>query len=219
MHVIVIGCGRVGSSLAYQLYKEGNEVTVIDRSVTAFENLPADFEGRIVEGDALARDVLRRAEIENAEGLAAVTGSESINVVLAHVARSVFKLPNVVVRSFDPSWSRIHESFGVQAIGSARWDVQRMEEMLTQPSVRILFSRNNTSLAVYEFVVPKGWQDRNLQDALPESQYHVLWCSRAGLVIPLEDLQTLEQGDVIYLTANQEGIAKLRNRLSSNLEA
>jgi len=217
--VIVIGCGRVGSTLAYRLFKERNKVTVIDRSVSAFENLPADFEWRMVEGDALARDVLHRAEIEKAEGLAAVTDSESLNAVLAHVARSIYGVSNVVVRSFDPSWMRIHEALGLQAIGSAGWDVQRMEEMLIQPPVRILFSINNTSLAVYEFVVPKGWQDRNLQDALPESQYHVLWCSRAGLVIPLEDLQTLEQGDVIYLTANQEGIAKLRNRLSSNLEA
>jgi trk system potassium uptake protein TrkA len=169
----------------------------------------------MVEGDALARDVLHRAEIEKAEGLAAVTDSESLNAVLAHVARSIYSIPNVVVRSFNPGWRKIHDTLGIQAVGSASRDVQRMEEMLTQPSVRVLFSSNNAAFAVYEFVVPKGWGSQDLQDVLPESQYHVLWCNRAGSSIPLASLQTLEPGDVIYLTTTQEGIATLRHRMSS----
>jgi hypothetical protein len=59
-----------------------------------------------------------------------------------------------------------------------------MEEMLTQPSVRVLFSSNNAAFAVYEFVVPEGWGSQDLQDVLPESQYHVLWYNRAGSSLP-----------------------------------
>ncbi|HNB54738.1 MAG TPA: NAD-binding protein, partial [Anaerolineales bacterium] len=73
MKVIIVGCGRVGSALAHQLNKKGHLVTVIDQNAAAFNALPNDFHGRLVEGDALVKNVLQRAEIAQADGLVAVT--------------------------------------------------------------------------------------------------------------------------------------------------
>jgi len=117
MNIIVVGCGRVGSALAYQLYKKGHQVTVVDQAASAFDNLPADFHGRMEEGDVLSRDVLHRAGIGQADAL-------------AHVARTAYHVPNVVVRNYNPRWQPLHEAFGLQVVSSASWGVQRMEELL-----------------------------------------------------------------------------------------
>src|SRR3990172_13346263 len=100
MKVIVVGCGQVGSALAYQLNKMEHQVTVIDRNESAFDNLPIDFQGRTIEGDVLARNVLQRAEIEEADALAAVTSSDSLNALIALIARTEFQVSKVVARNY-----------------------------------------------------------------------------------------------------------------------
>ena len=141
MDVIVVGCGRVGSELAYRVYKKGHHVTVVDSNEASFRNLPADFRGRTVEGEALNQIVLRRAGIEKADGLAAVTNSDTLNVAVAHVARTVYKVPNVVARNYDASLRGLHEAFGLQVVSSTSWGAQRVEEMLYRkcaPSFRLV---------------------------------------------------------------------------------
>jgi trk system potassium uptake protein len=127
MRIIVIGCGRVGSVLAYQLYKQGHAVTVIDQNASAFDNLPADFQGRLIEGDVLARNVLHRAEIEDADALAAVTSSDSLNALMAHVARTEYQVPSVVARNYDPRQQPLQEAFDIPVVSSAGWAVQQFE--------------------------------------------------------------------------------------------
>src|SRR5688500_16897139 len=111
MQVIVVGCGRMGAELAYRLYQRGGQVTVVDQSPLAFNNLPQDFRGRTVEGDGLERDVLQRAGIEQAKGLAAVSSSDSVNAVVAHIARTVYRVPQLVVRNYEARWRQMHETF------------------------------------------------------------------------------------------------------------
>jgi trk system potassium uptake protein TrkA len=132
MNVIVIGCGRVGAEVAYDLYRKGHKVTVIDQDQAAFRNLPEDFRGLTMRGDVLTQDVLLRAGIEHAQALAAVTPSDSVNTVLGHVARVVFKVPNVVVRNYDPRKSALHQAFGLQVISPVSMGAQRIEEILSE---------------------------------------------------------------------------------------
>ena len=102
MNYIVVGCGHIGAELAYNLFKKGHKVSVIDRSPSAFNNLPLDFRGRTVEGEGLEREVLYRAGIEHADGLVAVTSSDAVNAVVAHVAKVVYGIENVAVRNYEP---------------------------------------------------------------------------------------------------------------------
>jgi trk system potassium uptake protein TrkA len=130
--VIVIGCGRVGAELAYGLYRKGHKVTVIDKDSEAFRNLPEDFRGSTMQGDVLTQDVLERAGIGHAQALAAVTPSDSVNTVLGHIARVVYKVPKVVVRNYDPRKRALHEAFGLQVISPVLMGALRIEELLTQ---------------------------------------------------------------------------------------
>ena len=84
------------------MYKKGRQVTVIDQDEEAFDNLSIDFHGRTILGDVLSRSVLRRAEIEHADALAAVTRSDSLNALAAHIARAEYKVARVVARNYDP---------------------------------------------------------------------------------------------------------------------
>jgi trk system potassium uptake protein TrkA len=215
MNIIVIGCGRVGAELAYRLYQKGHQVTVVDQLDTAFDNLPPDFRGRMVEEEVLNQDVLRRAGIEQADGLAAVTNSDSVNAVVAHVARTAYHVPNVVVRNYDPSWRPLHEAFGLQVVSSASWGAQRLEELLYHAEIRTVFSAGNGEVEIYEFSVPEAWHGRSLQDLLPEGQCLAVALTQAGRAILPSYETLLEAGDVVLLSATATGIEVLRQRLSS----
>jgi trk system potassium uptake protein TrkA len=214
MNIIVVGCGRVGAELAYRLYQYGHLVTVIDEVARAFDNLPPDFRGRTLEGGVLSQDVLRRAGIAQADGLAAATNSDSTNAVVAHVACAVYHVSNVVVRNYDPRRRPLHEAFGSQVVSSASWGARRMEELLAETDMRAVFSAGNGEVEVYEMVVPAGWQGRTLQDLLPAYDCLVTALTRAGqATLPARDA-CLEAGDLLLVSATREGIQALRERLS-----
>jgi trk system potassium uptake protein TrkA len=213
MKVIVVGCGRVGSGLAYRLFGKGHKVTVLDAAAEAFVNLPADFRGRTVHGEALHHNVLARAGIEEADGLAAVTNSDSLNAVVARVAHDIYRVPRVVVRNYDPRWRSLHEAMGLQVVSSASWGAQRIEELLYQSHIRTVYSAGNGEVEVYELVVPEPWHGRCLADLLPEGHCRPVALTRAGqATLPLSDA-CLESGDVVLLSATLDGIELLRERV------
>lgn len=218
MKVIVVGCGRVGSELAYRLYKRGHQVTVVDEVGAAFDNLPSDFRGRTVEGSALSEDVLRRAGIAQAQGLAAVTNSDSLNAVVAHLARSLFRPTHVVVRNYDPHWRSMHEAFGAQVVSSASWGAQRIEELLYQTEIRTVFSAGNGEVEIYEFGVPAAWQGQQLQDLIPGDPCRAVALTRSGRAVLAKGDMSLEGGDVVLLSATLDGIEALRARLQERRE-
>jgi trk system potassium uptake protein TrkA len=215
MNIIVVGCGRVGTELAYRLYQTGHRVTVVDRVDTAFNNLPPDFRGRTVEGEVLNQDLLRRAGIERADALAAVTNSDTLNAVAAHVACTVYHIPRVIVRNYDPGQRPLQEAFGLQVVSSASWGAQRVEELLYDAPVSTVFSAGNGEVEIYEFVVPAAWDGRGLQDLLPKDQCLAVALTRAGRAALPSEASVLAVDDVVHLSATWEGIEALRARLAA----
>ena len=214
MKVIVIGCGRLGAKLAYRLYQKGHDVAVVDRVAPAFNNLPPDFRGHTLEAEVLNEDVLRRAGIVEADGLAAVTNSDTINAVVAHVADTIFHVPHVVARNYDPRFLSMHEAFGLQVVSSSSWGAQRIEELLSHPFVRTIFSAGNGEVEIYEFMVPETWNGLPLQQLLPGSGCVAVALTRAGQAILPSSETRLETGDVMQLSATLDGIQALRKKLS-----
>jgi trk system potassium uptake protein len=216
MNMIVIGCGRVGAELAYRLFKKSHRVTVVDKVSSAFANLPSDFRGRTLEGDPLNQDLLRRAGIEHADGIALVTSSDSLNAVVAHVARSVFGISNIVVRNYEPQWRSMYEAFNLQAVSSSSWGAQRLEELLYHIEMRSIFSAGNGEVEIYEFAIPPGWDGKSLRELLPSKDCVLAGLTRAGNAI-LPDLGfELLEGDVILVSATLDGIEALRKRVAGS---
>ena len=213
MNVIVVGCGRFGAELASRLHRQGHQVAVIDQVAAAFDNLHAEFRGRIIEGDVLAQDLLRRAGVEQADGLAAVTSSDTLNAVVGHIARTVYHVPNVVVRNYGPRWRALHEAFGLQVISSTSWGAQRIEEMLYQADFRTVFSAGNGEVEVYEIRVPASWRGRRVAELMPGGQCTVVALTRAGRAMLPDCDATLEADDIVHLSATLEGIQKVHSWL------
>ena len=214
MRIVVVGCGRIGAQLANRLFRAGHQVVVIDIVASAFENLDPDFRGRTLEGDVMAQDMLRRAGIEQTQGLAAMTSSDTLNAVIAHLARTVYHIPNVVVRNYDPRWQCVYEEFGVQAVAPSQWGAQRIEELLSDASLLTVFSAGNGEVEIYELSVPEAWNGRSVGDLVGLGGSACVALTRAGrAVLPTPDM-TVETGDVLHLSATFEGIEALRRELA-----
>jgi trk system potassium uptake protein TrkA len=218
MNVIVVGCGRVGSELAYNLFKAGHKVVVLDRDPDAFKNLPADFRGRTLAGEVLSRELLIRAGIETADGIAAVTPVDSVNAVIAHAGKTVWKIKNIVVRDYEPSKRSLHEAFGYQLVSPSIWGAQRIEELLNGVSLHTVFSAGNGEVEVYEFTVPGAWDGKALAEVLHNGNCQAVAVTRSGrAMLPSAGL-TLKTDDVVQVSATQEGIESLRGRLAATEE-
>ncbi len=219
MKVIVVGCGRLGAGLANRLCNQGHQVTVVDMAVTAFDNLAPDFRGRTLEGDVLAKDMLRRAGIEGADGVAAVTSSDTLNAVVAHIARAIFHVPNVVARNYEPRLRALYEAFGVQAVSSSNWGAQRMEELLSDASLITVFSAGNGEVEIYEVTVPETCGGLRLGDLTQVHACAPVALTRAGKAsLPAPETR-LEAGDVLHVSATFEGMVALRKQLARGKEA
>ena len=215
MFVIVVGCGRVGSELAFRLFEAGHEVAVIDEVGTSFENLHPDYRGRTIEGEVLSEEVLKRSGIESADGLAAVTNSDSVNAVVGHVARTVYSVPNVVVRNYNPRWLPMHHAFGLQVVSSTGWGAQRIEELLGNPAGRPLLSAGNGEVQVHEVQVTPAWAGRTVSDLVAGGDCLAVAVTRAGRsMLPAADMP-LEAGDAVHVSATSDGLARLRGRIGA----
>ena len=129
MKILIIGCGRLGAGLAHALSLRSHQVTIIDRDATAFDRLLPSFAGQQLDGAGFDRGLLLRAGIDRADGLAAVTGSDEVNAVVARVAREVFRVPRVVARLDDPRKAEIYRRLGLQTIAPVTWGISRIADL------------------------------------------------------------------------------------------
>ncbi len=213
MYVIIVGCGRVGSELAMLLSRRGHDVTVIDHVGSSFSHLDATWRGRTIEAEAMADGVLKRAGVERADALASVTNSDAVNAVVAHVARTVYKVPSVVSRNYDPRWRPLHEAMGLRLVSSTAWGAQRVEELLESRRTRPVFSAGNGEVELYELDVPPSWNGRPLGELLAGVECRVLSLTHGGRATMAEPQPLLHADDLLHVGATLEGAAALRERL------
>ncbi len=114
VNVIIVGCGRVGASLAQDLDAKGHKVTVIDERVSAFNRLGREFRGEMIVGTGIDESVLRRAGIEDADCFASVTNGDNRNIMAAQIAQTVFNVKRVITRIYDPIREEVYRDLGLE---------------------------------------------------------------------------------------------------------
>ncbi|MCS7222990.1 MAG: NAD-binding protein [Armatimonadetes bacterium] len=114
--VVILGCGRVGSTLALMLIQEGHRVTVIDKDPDAFRRLGEDFQGRTYVGQGIDVDVLREAGLEEADAFLAVTNGDNTNVMASQIAKVRFHVPKVLARIYDPLRAAVYKELGIETV-------------------------------------------------------------------------------------------------------
>jgi trk system potassium uptake protein len=116
--VVIVGCGRVGSTLARDLDAAGHDVSIVDERVAAFNRLGDGFGGNMVVGTGVDESVLRRVGIEQADCFVSVTNGDNRNIMAAQVAKVVFNVPRVITRIYDPIREQTYREFGLETICS-----------------------------------------------------------------------------------------------------
>jgi trk system potassium uptake protein TrkA len=211
MKVIIVGCGRLGSELAYLLFKHGNEVAIIDKDKTAFEILKPNFRGHIVEGDVLSQDVLKRAGIETADAFAAATSSDSINLVASRIAGEFFHVKTVVARNFDPTFTELYDHFNLEIVSGTSWSASRLEEMILNEQFKLVYSFGSGEVDYYQVILPDHWVGKKVADLLQKPGESVLASiTRLGRSFIPTEQEILQSGDHLHFSATHEGVEALR---------
>lgn len=130
MRVVILGCGRVGARLAARLDAEGHHVSVIDRTLEAFERLPNEFGGLVVLGEGVDYDILRQAGIEQADAFCTLSNDDNINIMASQVAKMEFHVPRVITRIYDPRRQDTYTALGLESICPTRVGVDRIQQLL-----------------------------------------------------------------------------------------
>jgi trk system potassium uptake protein len=158
VHVVIMGCGRLGSTLAHKLDQRGHSVSVIDQNADAFRRLGPEFHGTTVTGIGFDRDVLRDAGIERADAFAAVSSGDNSNIISARLARETYGVSRVVARIYDSRRALVYERLGIPTVATIRWAADRMVRHLVPESVVYLMRFGIGSLATPSTVLQDGDQ-------------------------------------------------------------
>jgi len=213
MKLIVVGCGRVGSELALEVSSDNHEVVVVDREPEAFHRLGSEFHGRTLQGDAREERVLLRAGIEEADGLAALTSSDEMNLVTARIARKLYKVPNVVARVYDPIHMPVFKLAGLQTVVSSSWSAHRIQQLLTHPGLIELASLGHREMSLIEIVVPEHMVGKSVSDFEMQGVCQPSVLIRAGGAQIADPGARLEDGDLVVLTVVNDRLPELIERL------
>jgi trk system potassium uptake protein TrkA len=218
MKVVIVGCGQVGGTLAYELYKMGHQVVMIDQDERSLNDLPEDFKGRTITGDVLTEQVLQRAELQEAGAFFALTSSDPLNALIAHIASTEYGVPTVAARNNHPRQLALQKAFGITVIGTPGWRADNLVDMLSGEAIRAFRPDPNAELVIYKIVVPEKWAQIDLRELLPMDKVDIIQLMRSGDELPVDGAQLLLTGDQIFLKADAAVIDAMRDRLNSTGE-
>ncbi len=201
MHVIIAGCGRVGSELATNLQRLGHTIAIIDKNRKAFERLKADFSGAKVIGFAFDREVLAEAGVEDAVAFASVTSGDNSNILAARVAKDHYRVPHVVARIYDPRRAQIYQRLGIQTVATVRWTTDQILRSLIPDEVPVEYTVDNGEVVITAVPVPAEVVGKKAVEVDQAGLRRVVAVSRFGVPrIPDKDL-TMQDGDILYVSA------------------
>jgi trk system potassium uptake protein TrkA len=199
MHVIVIGCGKVGSKLAIALSEEGHDVVIVDNDSSNFKMLGASFRGITVTGVPIDQDVLKQAGIEDSDVVAAVTPDDNVNIMVCQVAKEIFKIPRVIARIYNPDREHVFHEFGLETICPTDITVDVIRsKILTENCV----SKHNIANSEVRFSyvkVTKGNEKKALEAFNKRESALIFGVLKNGNLFMANSNIKLEIGDVIII--------------------
>ncbi|MGI8417903.1 MAG: potassium channel family protein [Nakamurella sp.] len=210
MHIVIMGCGRVGSSLAQALHRVGHSVAVIDRDETAFRRLGADFTGEQVLGVGFDRDTLLRSRITEAQAFAAVSSGDNSNIIAARVAREQFGVATVVARIYDAKRAQVYERLGIPTVATVPWTTDRLLRAIVPDALISEWRDPSGAGTIVNLPYHPAWAGRPLGQLEEEVEVRIALIVRYGKgLLPTEDT-VIQDGDVIYaatLSGNTKKVA------------
>lgn len=218
MHVIVVGCGRVGRDLAMALDRDGHSVNVIDKDRNAFHELPEGFGGKAVLGFGFDRDHLEQAGIREADALAAVTNGDNSNILTARIARETYDVDHVVARIYDPRRAVIYRQLGIATVAAVAWTTDQVLRRLS-PEISVSeWTDASGTVSLLERSLPDSWAGRKLSELDEGAKFRLVALTRGGEARLWGPELVGQEGDILHLMVRREAQAELEGRLDAGPE-
>jgi trk system potassium uptake protein TrkA len=211
VHIVVMGCGRVGSSLALQLVKRQQSVAVIDQDPHAFRRLGDDFAGKIIKGVGFDRETLISAGIEDADAFAAVSSGDNSNIIAARVARETFAVQRVVARIYDPKRAEVYERLGIPTVATVPWTASRLLRAVLGEWTAEAWRDPSGAVAMLHVTPDEGWVGHSLADFESATGSRVGLLTRFGVgELPKTD-QLIQAGDSLHVLTPEDHVVVVRH--------
>ncbi len=209
MHIVIMGCGRVGSTLAHSLEDRGHSVAVVDQNPEAFRRLGPDFRGITVTGVGFEQRVLVEAGIERADAFAAVSSGDNSNIISARLARETYGVHRVVARIYDQKRAEVYERLGIPTVATVRWTADRMLRALC-PDGNVEIWRDPTStVALIEIAVHPGWVAHRLRTLEEATGARIAYIHRFGVGMLPTESTVVQDGDQIFMLVTDDMIEQV----------
>lgn len=216
MHVVIAGCGRVGSSLTVNLVRQGHTVSIIDQQAKKFERLPPGFEGQTLVGKSFDQATLEQAGIKEAGAFLAVTDGDNSNIVSARIAQEHYAVPRVIARIDDPRRAEIYRRLGIQTVATVRWAAAEIYDMLFHGVEQAEMAICGGELVLLKVEINAMLAGSRVSALGEPGIASVVALDRRGdASLPAPDA-TLQEGDVAHIVVARDGIENLRARLEGH---
>jgi trk system potassium uptake protein len=215
VHVVVVGCGRVGSELATALERSAHEVAVIDKNERAFRRLPTSFSGKTVTGFGFDRDTLAEAGIENAGAFAAVSNGDNSNILCARIARETYGIEHVVARIYDPRRALIYQRLGIATVATVAWTTDQVLRRLLPAETRHDWVDPSGKVCLVERPIPPGAVGKKLGMLNLPGRFWLTAVSRLGKAQIVTSDLVGQEGDVLHFVADIGALDELQGHLDS----
>ena len=217
MKVIIMGCGRVGSTLAQQLTADGHDVGVIDRDPDTRELLPAGYRGDFLVGNGYHRDVLDRAGIREADAFIAVTSGDNTNIVGARIAKEDYRVPHVVARIYDPRRADIYRALGIPTVASVRWTTNRIHQLISQRYLDPDTVFGNGETVLVRETLPPWFAGRAFEELDIDGEIRVIAVTRGGAAFLPTAASVAAAGDTVSFAVAAAALPRLAAILDKEL--
>jgi len=199
VHIVIMGCGRVGSTVAHNLESRGHTVAVIDLNPDAFRRLGPDFAGLTVTGMGFDRAVMTEAGIERADAFAAVSSGDNSNIIAARLARETFGVRRVAARIYDQKRAEVYERLGIPTVATVRWTADRMVRHLVPEGFADLWRDPTGVVAMVQVPLHTGWLSHPVRALEEASGARVSYLMRFGLGALPTPSTVLQEGDQVFM--------------------
>ncbi|MEV0631210.1 potassium channel family protein [Nonomuraea wenchangensis] len=214
MHIVIMGCGRVGSTLAHILEDNGHSVAIIDRDPQAFRRLRAGFRGRRVTGVGFDRDVLTDAGVESAAAFVAVSSGDNSNIISARVARETFGVDNVVARIYDPRRAEVYQRLGIPTVATVRWTADQIMRRILPEGAEPLWRDPTGTVVLAEVAVNPSWIGTRVIDVEKRVGVRAAFINRMGEALTITRDSVVQEGDVLHVIAAENDMDRINKALA-----
>lgn len=215
MYIVIIGCGRLGSTIARELSREGNDVVIIDNNSDNLKKLGTGFNGIRIRGVEFDNDILLEAGIDGADMFLGVTNDDNTNIMASQIARDIFNVPKVMARICEPNKEFIYEKLGIDIINPINLSFDMIRNRIMERGSRIISVLDNDMEIVEIPVKKEKVKDiKNIEEEYDCRIFSVLRSSEFKL-INVED--RLQIGDKIICVISRKNRQRLASALSGEM--